>query len=199
MFTGIITHHAIFKGYSKGKTEIILKAPLITSRLAPGESLSVDGVCLSLVRKTDVFLYFHLSQETKELTTLGHLLPGSHLNIEFPATPESFLSGHLVTGHIDGTGKIIRLSRRGEGKRIRVSFQPSLKDFFISKGSVAVNGVSLTIAQSGTNFFETELIPITLKKTNLGDLKTGDLVNIECDIIGKYLYNWMSKKINKKE
>lgn len=194
MFTGIITHQAAFKGYNKGKTEIILDAPQLTPLLNIGDSLAVDGVCLSLIKKTDAYLYFHLSRETLERTTLRHLLPGTRLNVELPATPETFLSGHLVSGHIDGTGKIIRVFQRREGKRIRVGFQSSLKDFLVSKGSVALNGVSLTIAQLGNNYFETELIPITLKKTNLGQLKPGDMVNIECDIIGKYLYNWISKK-----
>jgi riboflavin synthase len=101
----------------------------------------------------------------------------------------SLVGGHLVSGHIDAVGKVVRLAEKRPGKRLLISFPSGLRPYFIPKGSVAVNGVSLTIAALEGATFETELIPLTLKGTNLGDLRSGDPVNLECDMIGKYAYN----------
>jgi riboflavin synthase len=194
MFTGIIHHTGIFKGYRLGKQELVLEAPELSSRLERGESLAVNGVCLSLVRSERNSLFFNLSKETLVRTNLGSLRKGDLLNLELSLTLSSPLSGHLVSGHIDSTGKVLKIQKRGAGKRITLSFPKELKPYLIPKGSVAVNGVSLTIAELKPAFLEAELLPITLDKSNLGHLKRGDTVNIECDIIGKYVYNWMSKQ-----
>ena len=196
MFTGIINHLGIFKGYRQGKQEIAIEALSISSPLDLGESISINGACLSLIKKEEHTLFFNLSEETLKKTTLGKLKPGQKLNMELPLTLSSLTSGHLLTGHIDSTGKVTRIIPRKPGKRFIFSFPHEIKDFLVQKGSVAVNGVSLTIALLSSSYFEVELIPITLKKSNFGELKRGDEVNIECDIIGKYLYNWISK--NKK-
>lgn len=194
MFTGIIHHIGIFKGYRLGKQELVLEAPDLSSRLERGESLAVNGVCLSLVRSERNSLFFNLSKETLVRTNLGSLRKGDLLNLELSLTLSSPLSGHLVSGHIDSTGKVLKIQERGAGKRITLSFPKELKPYLIPKGSVAVNGVSLTIAELKSAFLEVELLPITLDKSNLGHLKRGDTVNIECDIVGKYVYNWMSKQ-----
>jgi riboflavin synthase len=193
MFTGIVTAQGKFKGYRRHKSILLIEAAQVIPELPLGESLAVDGVCLSLVRKEKNIGYFNLSQETLEKTTLGHLTPGWLLNLEPPLRLDSLLSGHLVSGHVDGTGQVDQVISRGQGKRIRIKFPPSLQPFFIPKGSVAVNGVSLTVASLQQNYFECELIPVTLDSTNLGRLKTGQHVNLECDIIGKYMYNLLSK------
>lgn len=193
MFTGIITAQGIFKGYRRHRSIIMIESEQIIPKLPLGESISVDGVCLSLVEREKNIGHFHLSQETLSRTTLGRLALRWPLNLELPLRLESFLSGHLVTGHVDGLGKIIQITNRPPGKRIRIKFDPSLCPFFIPKGSVALNGVSLTIAQLGASYFECELIPLTLETTNLGQLKVGQEVNLECDIIGKYMYNLLSK------
>lgn len=194
MFTGIINHTGLFKSYRKSKREMSLSAPAVFARtLAVGDSLSVDGACLSLARKDDETLTFNLSAETLKKTTLGTLKRGQRLNMEPPLTLSSPLGGHLVTGHIDAKGRIQKIVVRAEGRRLTIAFPPDLKPYFVSKGSVAVSGVSLTVAGLGTSSFDVEIIPITLKNSNLGTLRPGDEVNIECDLIGKYVYNWINK------
>ncbi len=191
MFTGIIRDLGVFKGYGRGKKELIVEAPGLAPRLERGDSLAVDGVCLSLVRRENAALFFDLSEETLEKTTLGTLRPGTKLNLELPVTAQSLLSGHLVTGHIDATARVLKSVRRGAGKRLTISSPPALRPYFIPKGSVAVNGISLTVAALRPSSFEVEIIPLTLEKTNLAGLRPGDRVNLECDILGKYVYNWM--------
>ncbi len=193
MFTGIITHIGSFQEYRRGKQEMAIEAPELSSRLEIGDSLAVNGVCLSLTKKEKSLLYFDLSKETSSRTSLGSLHRGDKLNLELSLTLSSPLSGHLVTGHIDSTGKVMALQKRGAGRRMTVSFPTALRSYFIPKGSVAIDGVSLTIAELRSSSLEVELIPITLNKSNLGHLKPGNTVNIECDIIGKYVYNWISK------
>jgi riboflavin synthase len=193
MFTGIINHTGLFKGYRLGKQEITIEAPSIISQIEIGESLAVNGVCLSLIKKENKALFFNLSQETIQKTTLGSLRQGEMLNLEQPLTLGSPLSGHLITGHVDARGKVLLVSQKKPGKRLKISFPPELRPYFISEGSVALNGVSLTIARLSPSSFDVELIPITLKNSNLANLKRGDVVNVECDMIGKYVYNWISK------
>ncbi len=194
MFTGIIHHLGYFKGYRRGKQEIAVEVPPGLPRVETGESIAVNGVCLSLIKREGNTTFFNLSQETRQRTTLGSLRPGERLNLEQPLTLSSPLSGHLITGHVDSQGKVLRIMKREKGMRLAVSYPPELHLYFIPQGSVAVNGVSLTIVDLGPSSFEVELIPITLENSNLGDLKRGDAVNIECDMIGKYVYNWISKE-----
>jgi riboflavin synthase len=193
MFTGIINHTGLFKGYRRGKQEIIIEAPSIISQIEIGESLAVNGVCLSLIKKENKALFFDLSQETIQKTNLGSLRQGEILNLEQPLTLSSPLSGHLISGHVDARGKVLLISQKKPGKRLKISFPPELRPYFIPEGSVALNGVSLTIARLSPSSFDVELIPITLENSNLGNLKRGDAVNVECDMIGKYVYNWISK------
>ena len=194
MFTGIIVSTGLFKGYRKSRHEMQLEAADLAPKLDPGASLSVNGVCLSLVSKDKEGLIFDLSQETLGRTNLGALRPGARLNLELPLTLGSLVSGHLVSGHIDAVGKVVRLVEKRPGKRLLISFPSDLRPYFVPKGSVAVNGVSLTIAALGAATLETELIPLTLQGTNLGDLRSGDTVNLECDMVGKYAYNWFSQE-----
>ncbi len=194
MFTGIIKHVGIFRGYRNGKREMGIVAPSVADQMEMGESLAINGVCLSLVKKDRDTLYFNLAEETLKQTTLGLLRPREHLNLELPLTLATPLSGHLVTGHVDGKGKVLKILNRGDGKRLTISVQSELKPFFVANGSVALNGVSLTVAALERSSFDVEIIPLTLKDTNLNALKTGDEINIESDIIGKYVYNWSSQK-----
>jgi riboflavin synthase len=194
MFTGIIHHLGQFKGYRRGKQEIAIEIPRNLPRVETGESVAVNGVCLSLIKRERDTIFFNLSQETRQKTTLGSLRPGERINLEQPLTLSSPLSGHLITGHVDSRGKVLKIMKREKGTRLTVSYPPELRPYFIPQGSVALNGVSLTIVDLGPSFFKVELIPITLENSNLGDLKRGDSVNIECDMIGKYVYNWISKE-----
>jgi riboflavin synthase len=194
MFTGIINHLGQFKEFRQGRQKMSISAPQdLVSMLEIGDSLAVNGVCLSVIKKTRDILDFDLSKETLENTNLGYLHRNDHLNLEYPLTLSTPLSGHLVTGHIDGTEKVTKITERKAGRRLSFSLSPDIKPFFIKKGSVALNGVSLTVAKIGRSSFDVEIIPITLKNSNLGNLKRGDIVNIESDMIGKYVYNWMFK------
>ena len=193
MFTGIVSHQGLFRGYRKGRSEMAVEAPGLVSKLSPGDSLAVDGACLSLLGADREGLRFNLSKETLDKTTLGALRPGDRLNLELPLTLAAPLSGHLVSGHVDGVGRVLRIASRPPGKRLTVSFPAALRPFFVPKGSVAVSGVSLTVAALGPSSFDVELIPLTLGGSNLGALRPGAKVNLECDIIGKYVYNWLSQ------
>jgi riboflavin synthase len=191
MFTGIITHQGLFLGYRRGRQELLMEAPGLADKLRPGHSVSVDGVCLSLLGAEKSGLRFNLSLETLGRTTLGGLKHRDRLNLELPLTLASPLGGHLVTGHVDAIGKILRTAERRPGRRITVSFPKDIRPFLVPKGSVAVNGVSLTIASLGPSSMDIELVPLTLEGTNLSHLRGGASVNLECDIIGKYVYNWL--------
>jgi riboflavin synthase len=193
MFTGIITHQGTFAGYRRGRQELVIEAAGLADKIRPGDSLAVNGVCLSLLGAEKNALRFDLSKETLSRTTLGTLKPRECLNLELPLTLSAPLGGHLVSGHVDAVGKILRTAERSPGRRITVSFPREVRPFLVPKGSVAVNGVSLTIASLGPSSIDIELIPLTLAGTNLGGLRSGAAVNLECDIIGKYVYNYLVK------
>lgn len=190
MFTGIINHLGTFKEYSLGKKVFSIEAPTLAPELKIGESLAINGVCLSLIKKDKNLLSFNISEETYQQTNLGSLRKRDMLNLELPVTLSTPLGGHLVTGHVDTTGKILKIVPSGTGKRFTFSFPKKLRPYLVPKGSVCVNGISLTIAAILSSSFDVEVIPITLENSNLGVLRTGSAVNIESDIIGKYVYNW---------
>jgi riboflavin synthase len=193
MFTGIIRHRGRFLGYGRGGQELILDAAALADRLSEGDSLSVNGVCLTLASMSKAGLVFNLSRETLSLTTLGGLDLGTALNLELPLTLETPLGGHLLTGHVDYRGKVVRVVERQPGKRVGVSLPPAFRPLVVTKGSVAVDGVSLTVASLAASSFDAELVPLTLRDSTLGRLRTGDAVNVECDILGKYVYNQLSR------
>lgn len=194
MFTGIITHSGEFGGYRRGKMELGVRAAGIADKVGPGDSVAVDGVCLTVIRVEGGTLVFDLSRETRDRTTLGALRPGTRLNLELPLTLAAPLGGHMVTGHIDTTAKLVRSVPRRPGRRLVFTLPPAERPFFIPKGSVAVNGASLTVAALGPATFEVEIIPATLERSNLAGLRPGSAVNVECDMIGKYVYNFLHGK-----
>ncbi len=189
MFTGIIPFQGRFVGFREGRSVLAVEAAIPGSRLAAGGSLAVDGVCLTLTRREGGSLLFDLSPETLARTTLGGLRPGARVNLELPLTLADPLGGHLVSGHVDFTAKTLRALPRRAGLRLAFALPPAHRKYFIPQGSVAVNGVSLTVAALGPSSFEVELIPATLDQSNLAGLRAGDPVNVECDMIGKYVYN----------
>jgi riboflavin synthase len=197
MFTGIIHHQGIFKGYRPAKKELAVEVQPSFPALEIGQSVAVDGVCLSLLRRETNTLSFNLSQETLAKTSLGSLRGGEKLNLELPLTLQTPVSGHLVSGHIDGMGRVLKVVDKPPGRRLTISFPRQLRPYFVPKGSVAVNGVSLTVADVRPASFDVELIPLTVSKSNLQGLKPGRAVNLECDIIGKYVYNWMFRGMNR--
>ena len=192
MFTGIIEEVGAVS--RRSGADLTIMARVVLDGLAEGDSVAVDGVCLTVRVKERGALVFDLSQETLAKTTLGGLRPGAALNLELPVTPSTLLSGHLVSGHVDYKARTLKVTDRRPGKRMTFSIPGEFRPFFIPKGSAAVNGVSLTIAALQSASFEVELIPATLLSTNLGNLRAGAEVNVECDMIGKYMYNWLNRE-----
>jgi len=156
-------------------------------RLAVGESVAINGVCLTVVAALSGHLQFDLAEETRRVTTLGDLTPGNPVNLERPLRLDARLSGHLVLGHVDGVGRVTHVQPEGEGRRLGVALPAELRSLLIPKGSVAVDGVSLTVAHLAPDVFEVALIPHTLAVTTLGSRGPGARVNLEMDVIGKYV------------
>ncbi|MCJ7612858.1 MAG: riboflavin synthase [Candidatus Aminicenantes bacterium] len=196
MFTGIVHHTGRFVGLRRGKQEIGIEAPGLAEKVSTGDSVAVDGVCLTVIGRERSTMFFNLSRETLAKTTLAGLKPRAAVNLELPLTPTTLLGGHLVSGHVDFKGRVLKVIARKTGKTMAVSFPGEFRGLFVPKGSAAVNGVSLTVASLRPSFFEVELVPATLRATNLAALRAGDPVNVECDMIGKYVYNalWKEKR-----
>jgi len=159
---------------------------------SPGQSIAVNGPCLTIAKLDATRAYFDIMHETLKVSTLAHLKPGSRVNLERAMLPSSRLDGHIVQGHIDGTGVIEKIEQNKNAYVLWISAESALMNLMIKKGSVAVDGVSLTIADVKNNLFSVSLIPTTLAETNIADRKAGDLVNLEADIIGK----WINKRLD---
>ncbi len=162
-------------------------ATALASELSAGDSLAVNGVCLTVVAAGNGEMSADVGPETVSVTTLGALAERSRVNLERPLRADSRLGGHFVQGHVDAIGRVEDLRTEAEFVRVSVSFPPNLAAFFVNKGSVAVDGISLTVACLGSDRFEVQLVPYTLEHTNLGRARIGDPVNLECDIVGKYV------------
>ncbi len=155
--------------------------------VAPGESVAVSGVCLTAVAVESGRVAFDLAEETLRVTTLEDLVPGAPVNLERPLRLGARLGGHLVLGHVDGVGRVVAVEPEGAGRRVTVAVPPALRPLLIPKGSVAVDGVSLTVAGLDAAGFSVALIPHTLAVTTLGERGVGARVNLEMDVIGKYV------------
>jgi riboflavin synthase len=159
----------------------------LASELALGESLAVNGVCLTVVSRANGSVEADIGPETARVTTLGALRRGYTVNLERPVRADGRFGGHLVQGHVDGTGSVVDVRPDGDAHWIRVTFPPDLASYLVRKGSVAVDGVSLTVADLGRDSFEAMIVPFTWQHTNLSSLSAGDRVNLECDMVGKYV------------
>ncbi|MBQ9789595.1 MAG: riboflavin synthase [Lentisphaeria bacterium] len=159
------------------------------SDLVIGESIAVNGCCLSLEKYSASLrtLEFHTLAETLDKTNLGSINKGGKLNLERALTLNSRLGGHFVSGHIDGTSEVISLKKQGDDYELKIAMQEELLPYMVPKGSIAINGVSLTLVEVNDKFFTVHLIPLTLGDTNIGSFKGGELVNLETDLIGKYV------------
>ncbi len=197
MFSGIILTTARLKSIQRtgeAKISVQIEDDL---QLTRGDSVAVNGVCLTLTGQQKNLFLFDLAPETVEKTTFKTLKNGALLNIELPVTLQTFLSGHLVSGHVDGTAKVCTIKKENRGAVICFRYQNRDWDkFIVQKGSITVNGISLTVAEKDSQCFWVAIIPHTLNSTNLKELKANDQVNIELDLIGKYIYNFLSE--NKK-
>jgi len=186
MFTGIVEETGRVVSFQGSRLVIGARTILEGSEL--GASVAVNGVCLTVVDPGPDRLAFDLGPETLRVSALGDLRAGSRVNLERPMRLGSFVGGHLVQGHVDGVGRVAALERSDETARLRIEWQaPELDALLIPKGSIAVDGVSLTVAALGERVLEIMLIPHTLAQTTLGELAPGRRVNLEMDMIGKYV------------
>ena len=186
MFTGIINYLGKVKTKSKGKLEIECSSDLI-NKLSEGVSISVDGICLTVVGIKESYFEVDFIMETESRTNIKYLKVGDLINLELPATPATFLSGHIIQGHIDGVAKLENKTKNGNSYLLKFSILKSLSKYIVEKGSIAVNGISLTIIEAGKDYFTVGIIPHTLEKTMLQTLKVGEFVNIEVDILAKFM------------
>lgn len=187
MFTGLIEKICSVKGVRRSTESMLLIIDLaeLAGECKTGDSIAVNGVCLTIAALEGTFASFELSAETLKKSALGNLRPVSQVNIERAMKPDDRFGGHFVLGHIDGTATIKAIDKRGDFADIKFNTQPELLEQIVSKGSVAIDGISLTISNTDKTSFSISVIPQTLKRTTLGKAKIGDKVNIETDIIVK--------------
>ncbi len=189
MFTGIIEELGAITRITAARdgARLVVSAATVLSDAKPGDSLAVNGVCLTVVDRGQDWFAADVSAETMRRTSLKQARPGTRVNLERPLTPSSRLGGHIVQGHVDGTGQFIEARREGEGWMVLIGFPPEFAPYIVEKGSIAVDGISLTVAALGQNRFEIAVIPHTWNVTNLSSLESGAAVNLEVDIIAKYV------------
>jgi riboflavin synthase len=189
MFTGIIEELGTVKSFvaNEGGARMVVSANLVTSDSHEGDSIAVNGVCLTALDiKSDSFSA-DLSQETLDRSTLGNLNPGSRVNLERAVTPSTRLGGHIVQGHVDARGEFLSAEEHGNFWTVRIGYPNEVSQYLVYKGSVSVEGISLTIAALADNYFEIAVIPKTWELTNLSTLKPREPVNLEVDVIAKYV------------
>jgi riboflavin synthase len=191
MFTGIVEELGEVVGLKRldGAARITVRGPLVTEDAGHGGSLSINGVCLTVTGLRDGTFTADVMLETLTRSSLGDLKPGSPVNLERPMRLDGRLGGHLVQGHVDGTGAIVSRSPAEHWDVVRISLPEGLARYVVEKGSVSVDGVSLTVSATGGDppWFEVSLIPETLERTTLGRKQPGDTVNLEVDVIAKYV------------
>jgi riboflavin synthase len=163
-----------------------IAGPVVTTDVVSGDSISVSGVCLTVVDAADGRFATDVMRETLDRTTLGAAAPGTVVNLERAVTLQTRLGGHLVQGHVDGTGRIAAREHTPQWDVVRVEIPSALGKYIVEKGSIAVDGVSLTVVSSDDEGFVVSLIPTTLQRTTLGVKGVGDAVNIEVDVMAKY-------------
>ena len=192
MFTGIIEAVGTLaalepRGSHSGENGfgVVIEAPAVIAGVRVGDSIAVNGACLTVTKIDAGRLHFDAVRETLERTSLGDQRVGARMNLERAMRADGRLDGHIVQGHVDGTGRVDKLAREGDDVRFCVSCGPEIARFLVEKGSVAIDGVSLTVVGVSERGFDVALIPHTLKETNLGDRRPGDRVNLEADVLGK--------------
>lgn len=196
MFTGIVAERGTVESVEFGSDGVRLKVRAgLASELALGDSVSVNGACLTATAADGGSFQADVMSQTLGLTTLGGLAEGDPVNLELALRAGDRLGGHMVQGHIDGTAKLVSAADEGFAKRLRFRLPEELSPYVVERGSIAIEGVSLTVAglasrgedQEAGDWFEVSLIPETLERTTLGRLEPGDRVNVECDVMARYV------------
>ena len=194
MFTGIITELGSVTAWepTEDAARITVRAPLAAADASHGDSISVSGVCLTVVDQGPDWFTADVMAETIAMSTLGGSAPGRAVNLELAAQVGDRLGGHIVQGHIDGTSEVLSLTDGSAWRVVRFSLDPDVAALVARKGSIAIDGVSLTVSAVGDDWFEVSLIPETLAATTLGALGVGDRVNIETDILARHVERMLS-------
>jgi riboflavin synthase len=191
MFTGLIEHvgkiESIERGPNSNGARIRVHAGPLAASIAKSGSIAVSGCCLTAVEISGKGFAADLSGETLRRTSLGEMKPGTRVNLERPLTAEKELGGHFVQGHVDGVGRVARLESEGANWWLGVRVPAELARYVAMKGSIALDGISLTVAGWHDGVVETAIIPYTYEHTNLSSLSVGDAVNVECDVLAKYV------------
>ena len=191
MFTGIVCGTGVVESFQSGKLRVRMRW---TEDVKVGDSVCVNGVCLTAVEVGEGFCVFDVMEETRKRSNLGALRRGDVVNIELSLGVGERFGGHFVTGHVDGVGRIRRLEKRATQWDMVVECEEKLLSEMVERGSVAVDGVSLTVAELGDGWFRVALIPHTVEATNLKGRRVGDTVNIETDILAKYVKRLLAAK-----
>ena len=188
MFTGLVQGMGRIAALhrSDAGVRVEIETPL-AAELHAGDSIAVNGVCLSASALRDGSFVADAMNETLSRTALGGLGPGAEVNLELPLRASDRLGGHVVQGHVDGVGALVSVTADGFARRVQIEAPPEVLRYVIEKGSIAVNGVSLTVAALDSRSFTVSLIPETLQRTNLGQAAAGDRVNLEVDVLAKYV------------
>jgi riboflavin synthase len=194
MFTGLVEEKGLVSARRATGGGVVLCIETRFEKLALGESIAVDGACLTVARVTAGGFEADVSNETLARTTLGELVVGARVNLERSLALGARLGGHIVTGHVDGTCTLAARAPLGDASALTFRFDPRLSGFIAEKGSVAVNGVSLTVNAAGKDTFEVAIIPHTREKTTLGDLAVGSAANLEVDLLARYLARLLSAR-----
>lgn len=195
MFTGIIECIGIIQDISGRDNfkKISINGDKLTGRIDIGESIAINGVCLTVSRLDGKIFTVDVSHETLKKSNMGSLSNGGIVNLERAVTPNTRLGGHIVSGHVDGTGEILSKDHDGPGYRISIEINEEIARYLIKNGSVAVDGISLTVVAANEGSFDLMIIPTTSSITTITHKKVGDIVNIECDVIGKYVEHFLLK------
>jgi riboflavin synthase len=196
MFTGIIEELGKVRSIEQRgeNARIVIEAHVVIQGTNHGDSIAVNGVCLTALDLQSDSFAADVSKETLARSTLGSLKPGAPVNLERSVTPATRLGGHIVQGHVDARGQLVGVEDHGESWTVRFGFPAEIARYLVFKGSVAVEGISLTIAALSDHYFEVAIIPKTWEVTNLATLKVGDGVNLEVDVIGKYVERLLAFK-----
>ena len=195
MFTGLVEALGTIADVANAASGLRLRIDTtLADSLVPGDSLAVNGVCLTVVTADRTGVQADVSPETARVTTLGAARRGGAVNLERPLRADGRLGGHFVQGHVDAPGRIEEIRDEGESHWITVQYPSQLERYIVRKGSIAVDGVSLTVAGVDARCFDVQIIPFTWEHTNFSGLRAGDAVNLECDVLAKYVARALGKE-----
>ncbi|HET6920585.1 MAG TPA: riboflavin synthase [Jiangellaceae bacterium] len=198
MFTGIVEElgEVVAVDYGMDSARLVVRGALVSADAMPGASVAVNGVCLTVVEVADGTFTSDVMRATLHRTSLSTLVVGSRVNLERAVRASDRLGGHIVQGHVDGVGTVVDRMQSDRWEVVRISLPDDVSRYVVERGSIAVDGVSLTVSGVGDGWFEVSLIPTTLELTTLGRHQLGELVNLEVDVIAKYVERLLAGRVN---